>query len=93
MGDDNRTPEDDEKLKKLEQKLEELKLVTTPEFEIPCSSTYRPHLEESLRMMVLPAPVPFGAEEILRVVEYWWAGTRAEWVEGSMGRKVAQSVI
>lgn len=32
-----RTPEDDGKLKKLEQKLTELKLVTTPELEILCS--------------------------------------------------------
>jgi len=71
MGDHVRTPEDDQKLKKLEQKLVELKLVTTPEpeLEILCSSTYPPHLEEPLHMRVLPLPEPFGGEEIIRLLE------------------------
>jgi len=71
MGDNLRTPEDDQKLKKLEQALAELKLMTTTKLEILCSSSFRRHLEEPLHRHLLPTPKPIGAEEIFRLTEYW----------------------
>ena len=69
MGATVRTPEDDRKLKNLEQRLAELNLVlSTPELEILCSSTYRPHLEEPFRMTILDPPESFGGKEILDLV-------------------------
>ena len=56
MGKDVRSPEDDQELKKLEQKLSELKSMTPPTLEILCSCSFRPHLEEPSRMSVLPPP-------------------------------------
>ena len=53
-------PEDDRKLKKLEQKPVELKLALA-----------RPHLEEPYRMSPRPVPKPFGGEEILQLIKYW----------------------
>ena len=70
MGDDVRTPEDDEKLKKLEEKLVELKLMTPPKLEILCSSSYPPHTEEPFEMTMLPPPE--GPEwKISRLAKYW----------------------
>jgi len=40
MGNNLRTPEDDQKLKKLEQKLAELKLMTPPKLEILCFCSF-----------------------------------------------------
>jgi len=71
MGEENRTPEDDEKLKKLEQKLVELKLVTAPELDILCSASFRPHLEEPFHMRVMPCAKPFGGDEIFALVKHW----------------------
>jgi len=71
MGDNLRTPEDDRKLKELEKKLAELKLVTTPTLEILCSCSYRPHLEEPSRMRTLPPAKPFGEGEITQLTKYW----------------------
>jgi len=71
MGNNLRTPEDDRKLKKLEQRLAELKFVTAPKLEILCSASFRPHLEEPSRMSMLPVPKPFGAPEIFRLAKYW----------------------
>ena len=71
LSDKWRTPEDDVKLKKLEQKLVELKLVTTPSLELLCSCSYRPHLEEPLHMHMLPAAKPFGAEKNACLIKYW----------------------
>jgi len=71
MGDNVRTPEDDQKLKKLEQKLVELKFVTAPKLQVLCSSTCRPHLEEPFHMNVKTPPGPFGGGEIFRLAKYW----------------------
>ena len=73
MGENLRTPEDDQKLKKLEQKLAELKFMISPmlENEMLRSSSFRPHLEEPSRMSKLPPAKPFGAGEIFRLTKYW----------------------
>ena len=68
---DFRTPEDGEKLKKLEQKLAELELVTNPKLEALCSRSCRPHFEEPVHMQLLPAPEDFGGDEIIRLAKYW----------------------
>jgi len=57
MGDNICNPEDDEKLKKLEERLMELNFVTTLELEILCSCSFLPHLEELLEMNMLPPQI------------------------------------
>lgn len=71
MGNRVRTSEDSKKLRILEQKLVDLKLVATPEpkLEILCSSTYPPNQEEPFNMKVFPPPEPFGGEEIIDLLE------------------------
>jgi len=65
MRDNIRTPEGDKKLKKLEQKLMDLRLVTTPELGVLCSCTYRPHLERPFRVSILlPQSGPSGEKKI-----------------------------
>ena len=54
-------PEDHGKLKKLEVKLAELKLVTAPKLEIICHPSLLAHLGEPLKMNLLPPP-PDGNE-------------------------------
>lgn len=71
MGNNARTPEDNQKLKKLERKLVELKLVTTPKLEILCSCSYRPHFEEPFHMHMLPPPDRFEAEEVFQLAKRW----------------------
>ena len=73
MGDEVHAPEDDEKLKKLEERLVELKLVnSTPILEVLCSSTYLPHREEPLHMrMRSPPNRPSSGEDIIQRTKYW----------------------
>ena len=54
MGDNVRTPEDDEKLQKLEKRLVELKFVTTSKLEVFCSCSFLPHVEEPMEKAMLP---------------------------------------
>jgi hypothetical protein len=61
-----RTPEDDERLMRLQDNLVELGLVTT-KFERLCSCACLPHLEESFYMR-LRSPL---REKILRRAKYW----------------------
>ena len=68
MGDEVRTPEDSEKLKKLEQQLVDLKLVKTPELEILSSATYPPHYNEPFHISMQDSPAPFGAGEIAHLL-------------------------
>ena len=71
MGDDVCTPGDGQKLKKLEQKLVEPKLMITPKLDVLCPSTYRPHLEERFHMVILPTPGKrLEAAEISWLVKY-----------------------
>jgi len=75
MGEKARTPEDDEKLKKLEERLVELKFVTTPKLEILCSHSFLPHLNEPMEMAMLPGPT--GERQATRIVgltRYWRPG-------------------
>ena len=74
MGENVRTPEDDEKLKKLEKKLVELKLVETPKLEVLCSSTYPPHLNEPMRMVLLPHDGRGPGDGIMAAFAYWRPG-------------------
>jgi len=74
MGREVRTPEDDEKLKKLEEKLVELKLVTTPELEVLCSCSFPPHFEEPYEMDRVPSPEPRNGSRILGLTAYWRPG-------------------
>ena len=67
MGNDVHTPDDDKRLKKLEERLVELKLVTTPKLEILCSASFLAHLEEPLQMNLLPPP---PNDEISRLIQY-----------------------
>ena len=55
MGDNVRTPEDDEKLKKLEKRLVELKFITTTKLEVFCSCSFLPHMEELMEKAMLPS--------------------------------------
>ena len=71
MGVKNRTPEDDQRLKDLEQNLVTPKLVSTPELEVLCSATFPPHLNEPLHISLRPAPKNFSPGEILRSIKYW----------------------
>ena len=67
--------EDDEKLKKLEERLVELKFVTTPKLEILCSHSFLPHLNEPMEMAMLPGPT--GERQATRIVgltRYWRPG-------------------
>ena len=78
MGVDNRTPEDDQKLKKLEENLARLKLMSTPKLEILCSCTYRPHLNEPFHIGLLPPPKTFNPGEILESIKYRRRQSRRE---------------
>ena len=78
MGVKNRTPEDDQRLKDLEQNLVTPKLVSTPELEVLCSGTFRPHLNEPLHIGLLPAPKNFSPGEILKSIKYWKRQSRRE---------------
>ena len=78
MGDNNRTPEDDQKLKNLEQILVTLELVSTPKLEILCSATYRPHLNEPFHIGLLPAPETFDPGDIVKLMKYWRRQCRRE---------------
>ena len=76
MGKKVRTPEDDEKLKKLEERLVELKFVTIPKLEILCSCSFLPHLNEPMEMAMLP-PTDADGKQASRIVEltrYWRPG-------------------
>jgi len=75
---DNRTPEDDQKLKDLEQKLVTLKFMSTPELEILCSATYRPHLNEPFHIGLLPPPETFDPGDIVKLMKYWRRQCRRE---------------
>ena len=74
MGRKVRTPEADEKLKKLEEKLVELKLATAPKFEVLCSCSFPPHFEEPYEMDRVPSPEPRDGMRILELTEYWRPG-------------------
>lgn len=56
MGDNIRTPEHDEKLKKPEDRLAGLKFVTTLKLGVLCSCSFLPHLEEPLGKGMPPPP-------------------------------------
>ena len=77
-GSKNRTPEDDQKLKNLVQNLATLKFVSTPELEVLCSATYRPHLKEPFHIGLRPAPKSLSPGEILRLIKYWRRQSRRE---------------
>jgi hypothetical protein len=64
-------PEDDEKLKKLEKRLVELKFVTTPKLEVLCSCSFLPHMEEPVEKAVLP-PADAAGRRGSRIVELTW---------------------
>jgi hypothetical protein len=64
-------PEDDEKLKKLEKRLVELKFVTTPKLEVLCSCSFLPHMEEPMEKAVLP-PADAAGRRGSRIVELTW---------------------
>lgn len=69
IGDHLRSSEDDQKLKKLEKRLVELELVTTPELDVLCSSSYLNHMEEPREMAKLP--VPKAPWRIIELTKYW----------------------
>ena len=73
IGENVRTPEDDEKLKKLEERLVELEFITTPELQVLCSCSFLPHLEEPTVMAMRAAPDD-GRNGILEVADYWGPG-------------------
>ena len=54
--DDRRTPEDDEKLKRLVG----LEFVNTPELDVLCSSSYLNYMEEPYEMAKFPTPKHHG---------------------------------
>ena len=74
IGDNVRTPEDDKKLKKLEERLVELKFVTTPELEVLCSCSFWPHLEEPMEMALLPPTDGKQGSRIIELTWYWRPG-------------------
>ena len=63
MGADNRTPEDDQKLGMLEEKLVELKLVSTPKLEILCSNSYLHRFNEPSHIGSRPPPRSLSAQK------------------------------
>lgn len=74
MGDNVRTPEDTEKLKKLEKRLVDLKFVTTAELDVLCSSSFLDHMEEPYEMVKLPTTYDFPGSRIVELVAYWKRG-------------------
>ena len=75
MGGNVRTPEDDEKLKRLEERLVDLKFVTTPKLEILCSRSFLPHLEEPIEMVFrTPHLFDYEEERIMEIKRYWRPG-------------------
>ena len=71
MGVENRTPEADWKLRRLEQKLKELELVSTSKLEILCSGSYRHHFNEPFHIGLLPPPKTFSTKDMVELVKYW----------------------
>jgi len=75
MGGKVRTPEDNEKLEKLEERLVELKFVTTPKLEILCPHSFLPHLNEPMEMAMLSGPADEQqTSRIVGLTRYWRPG-------------------
>jgi len=72
MGHKVRTPEDTNKLEKLEKRLVELKFVTTPKLDVLCSSSFLDHTEEPYEMAGVP-PINglLQGSRIIELTEYW----------------------
>ena len=72
IGNNVRTPEDTEKLRRLEKILVELKFVTTPKLGILCSSSFLDHIEEPLEMALLPTPADIlQPSRIIEIMDRW----------------------
>ena len=64
-------PDVDKKLEKLEEKLVELKFVTTPKLELLCSSSSSAHLEEPFKMATLPIVDKREWNRVMEVMKHW----------------------
>jgi len=72
MGNNVRTLEDDKRLKKLEEMLVELKLLTAPKLEIIPSTLILPHLEGPLEMNpLLPPSDKREVDMVIELTRYW----------------------
>lgn len=68
IGHDLRTPEDDEKFKKLEERLVELRFVTAPKLDVLCSSSFLGHTEEPHAMARLAPTDRRQESRIIRTI-------------------------